>query len=952
MSKKLSRNTNRVVNRKRNQSSLLGNFKEFAKMGNLMFYSSNGVDASDRFFFFKTLLTDYAKNNNPEYTKKANEIGNAAVSALSNSPLGQLNNEDSRVVQLLEQALKILQAGIKYERANENKYIQEKLKKISQVFNNSPLETTAEVVTIKTLLANLEEGFDYTSFINLLNILMQGLDNTKAIYKFEKEHIEEVNKKYLQAKDNYFRQLDGLDKRNLMSFNESNARTGLRSERFDRSAEKDYLLHHTYNVEKTRTNIAAMLKKAMEGTETIDTILARKLTEQLKAIYDDKTLKSQIWEILQKNKAIVNGYDTSAAQIRTTIMVMIEKYMNDNMSTFLTEEIDYGTIADRLEEYFNNNSEESFELNIRGIYDNFGFYGKRLEFFKKQSDLSTDLEQSSEGLYDALVKFRQEVNGKKKKVSELTDKQKYTRNMVFNLQQENGTWNTLIRFMNQLEREAKKFEKINSEFKTAELTFKDIGAKKDDKPIKIVITEKDGKLTISGDNFENSELWKTLGFKSFNPANLKNAIATLKGRMSSLIKKQLNVAFTTAMLSGKEKQARNAVKQALQNLQISIGGPTFNETRQLIAENLDAEAFWSGKLNIKADTITIVAPEFKPDIDINFSNSELQNISDELVSQINQERQKYQKEYMDAIEEDMQQISQSRKFTDYEQLTQNFFKANEVRNQKIQAILKEIPLLDSELESLSDLTEEQSKELLSNYPAQYALLNELENTLYISSTDKTFKHYQNNIGFVGGSIGADIAAQIDNLNILFSKAGMPLTSSEINWLIFAAINNSSLSVVGHQNEDLISTLLGSLAMFALFDEGGAELEILNHSINDSLANISATGIMHLYFVNGTYYPGSFVLQQALDNINLIFEEIKGEVENKSNVSRGVKITNTVSFKDIPNNPHPTGAFNEHPWESVSKTAIGKTNIKVIFLAGLLSVIDGLMNQLSEIEFPQ
>lgn len=952
MSKKLSRNTSKVINRKRNQSSLLGNSKEFAKMGNLMFYPSNGVDASNRFFFFKTLLTDYAKNNNPEYTKKANEIGNAAVSALSNSPLGQLNNEDSRVVQLLEQALKILQAGIEYERANENKYIQEKLKKISQVFNNSPLETTAEVTTIKTLLANLEEGFDYTSFINLLNILMQGLDNTKAIYKFEKEHIEEVNKKYLQAKDNYFRQLDGLDKRNLMSFNESNARTGLRSERFDRSAEKDYLLHHTYNVEKTRTNIAAMLKKAMEGTETIDTILARKLTEQLKVIYDDKTLKSQIWEILQKNKAIVNGYDTSAAQIRTTIMVMIEKYMNDNISTFLTEEIDYSTIADRLEEYFNNNSEESFELNVRGIYDNFGLYGKHLEFFKKQSDLSTDLEQSSEGLYDALVKFRQEVNGKKKKVSELTDKQKYTRNMVFNLQQENGTWNTLIKFMNQLEREAKKFEKINSEFKTAELTFKDIGAKKNDKPIKIIITEKNGKLTISGDDFKNSELWKTLGFKSFNPANLKNAIATLKGRMSSLIKKQLNVAFTTAMLSGKEKQARNAVKQALQNLQISIGGPTFNETRQLIAENLDAEAFWSGKLNIKADTITIVAPEFKPDIDINFSNSELQNISDELVSQINQERQKYQKEYMDAIEEDMQQISQSRKFTDYEQLTQNFFKANEVRKNKMRQIAEAISILDTELEDLDNLTEEQRQDFNSLYSSQVALLNELENTLYISSTDKTFKHYQNNIGFVGGSIGADIAAQIDNLNTLFSKAGMPLTSSEINWLIFAAINNSSLSVVGHQNEDLISTLLGSLAMFALFDEGGAELEILNHSINDSLANISATGIMHLYFVNGTYYPGSFVLQQALDNINLIFEEIKGEVENKSNVTRGVKITNTVSFKDIPNNPHPTGAFDEHPWESVSKTAIGKTNIKVVFLAGLLSVIDGLMNQLSEIEFPQ
>ena len=309
---------------------------------------------------------------------------------------------------------------------------------------------------------------------------------------------------------------------------------------------------------------------------------------------------------------------------------------------------------------------------------------------------------------------------------------------------------------------------------------------------------------------------------------------------------------------------------------------------------------------------------------------------------------------MDAVEQDMREISKSKQYTNYDRLAANFFEQANIYNDYINKAKNEINEIENQLKALDTSNEDEIQTLKEELEIQQEFLNELENTLYISNTVKTFNNYQDQIGFVGGSIGSNIINQINSLNTIFSKAGMELTQEEINWLIFACINNSSLSVVGHQNENKIEAILGSLAAFTLFDEGGAEVEILNSKLNDSIQKISAPNIMHLYLLNGIYYPGSFVLQTVLNNLQVIKSEIENNVKAiDSNHYSNVKITSNMNYSKIPNNKKDLTweEIDQHPWETVSASAVASTNIRVVFLAGLLSVINGLMEAVGNIELP-
>jgi len=294
-------------------------------------------------------------------------------------------------------------------------------------------------------------------------------------------------------------------------------------------------------------------------------------------------------------------------------------------------------------------------------------------------------------------------------------------------------------------------------------------------------------------------------------------------------------------------------------------------------------------------------------------------------------------------------MSKNKQYNQYAEYAKKFFEQDEKRQTYITKTKEILQQLDKDFfdKKIDINTYNNEKD------AQLAFLNELENTLYISSTAKTYNNYMDNIGFIGGSVGSNIVAQIEHLNDLFTAAGMGLTPVELNWLIFAAINNSSLSVVGHKNESIIENYLGSLATFALFSEGGAELEILQNIKNPKEMATTTPNIMHLFFVNGAYYPGSYVLQQAVNHLKLILSDMENTIMgNHSSFQNGVKITNTVNFQDLPNNANSKRKQNTNrPWQAVSATAQRKTSLHIIFLAGLLSVVTNLTKQLNEIKLP-
>ena len=53
-----------------------------------------------------------------------------------------------------------------------------------------------------------------------------------------------------------------------------------------------------------------------------------------------------------------------------------------------------------------------------------------------------------------------------------------------------------------------------------------------------------------------------------------------------------------------------------------------------------------------------------------------------------------------------------------------------------------------------------------------------------------------------------------------------MEQSDITWLESAIINCSPVSIIGEKNKDVIQNYLSSMAALAMFDEGGAEAQII------------------------------------------------------------------------------------------------------------------------------
>ena len=101
---------------------------------------------------------------------------------------------------------------------------------------------------------------------------------------------------------------------------------------------------------------------------------------------------------------------------------------------------------------------------------------------------------------------------------------------------------------------------------------------------------------------------------------------------------------------------------------------------------------------------------------------------------------------------------------------------------------------------------------------------------------------------------------------------MKISKADMNWLYSAVINCSPLSVVGETHKNIIEDYLGALAAFALFDEGGAEAEIISGVAEKTRKGYSSPNILHIYAVDSIYVPGSYVLTKTV-------EELKACAEN-------------------------------------------------------------------------
>ena len=384
----------------------------------------------------------------------------------------------------------------------------------------------------------------------------------------------------------------------------------------------------------------------------------------------------------------------------------------------------------------------------------------------------------------------------------------------------------------------------------------------------------------------------------------KSLIAKLKQRISGFVHREIRGTLYKEV----DKQARILAAEKIQEILtpaiVSITGPEYSELIDNFIQQV-GENFFSGPKNAKADAITI-------QLSIKKSNKKLSDKP--IIAAIQNNLKGTENEFNKVFQENLPKSGES---TSYSQGRAAWKTAVATQRNKV---LKAI--------QFNEKTSEEQVKILKE------LASQMKNSIVITETMKTFNQYNNEIGFLSGSLGSNIATQVGNFAELFEQAGVPISTEDQEWLITALVNCSP-DTIGTDNKAPLEKYLSLMAGFAVFDEGSAEIEVLSNQAREAYITNFSPQIMHLYKLNGMYFPGSYILQRIYDNLQKTAAEAESEITNND----GAVISASASEALIGSHKQDDGVAR---WARVFSAAQGVTSVSVAFVSGLLNIVDQLI----------
>ncbi len=226
------------------------------------------------------------------------------------------------------------------------------------------------------------------------------------------------------------------------------------------------------------------------------------------------------------------------------------------------------------------------------------------------------------------------------------------------------------------------------------------------------------------------------------------------------------------------------------------------------------------------------------------------------------------------------------------------------------------------------------QQTLQSIEDEEGIINNFLNSVNIHGSIKGYisigennREYQ---GLQGASFGSNIFEQ---LSIIQETMNGFLTSTDINWLLFAMLNAGS-GAIGQNNKSSLENYFSTMIGFLMFNDAQLMFEdaIKQIGYNDTGAND-----IHLYTINGIYMPNSFILQQTYNTL------IKASADIKSNLKGGIKAT-LYTYNNGPINSD--GHLETSDWEATSEAAMGATKLDMHFLAGILDILSNINEAMS------
>ena len=957
------------------------NNENFKIYGNLLFYNKHELD----YFYFNSLLT--YSGTTPEYAVRAKEVADSGFDALKNPPTFSNNNgEEMPALEHLRTALAFLQKAVSYERSNETQYFKQKFAVLKDSFSPEEMKEIKEITELEKIFADGGKGqFDYDRMIVLINILEHGLKQTKVVSKYERERIKTIEQQMAQIKESRSKQLDGLWRaRNGINKDQDIEQTkeytdyiNRANKKFNRSIEVSYISHgNLYSPldSNKRKHIWGAKKYLANLPKTVDVKVGEWITQHIQAIFESPTY-------MQQFEQLANQYlSTGKANTSTVREMLVKSIVNDGVKH--TVEILEGAYKDLPTDQFIRTLEEQIketrEYKISGYFSNFGQYGRHLDFFDQKT--LKNGQEIADGLYDAYSNLVKELKKKN---------HKYTKEetQLMNALKARGhlqTYGRIISLVDKLEKAQRRWNNWQQDIasgrrkqnKKDSINLGSDGAG-GDVIVQVEISANGIKFLgeyegqDSGKAFNNAlnktSLLRKIGNGRTKATSIKSAITGLKTKLSHTLRDDLSASIAFIMANPKNKntatQIRTAFEKALTGLKLSVGGPKLSEIAPGILQAMvqgTLDVHHPGAINRRNDMITITLQY--NDIKLESTLEDIMNTkAEELSERLDPEIANIQKSYITQFEQEFYQKMSKLKNTDanFNSLAENekiwfeYSKQQEKRLKEIQELNIE---LDSEWGKYIQKARSEGKSEKEIDEKRAILLDSLKDSFYISDTMKTYNQYQNNLGFGGASLGANVEQQLTNLNTLFTKAGCPIAEGDLKWLRSAIINCSPVSIVGETNKNIIENYLSSMAALAMFDEGSAEAQIisdLDKKIQDRVK--TSPNILHLYRVNGIFVPGSVVLQRTVDELSKCLDYSTQSLDIAlSKRGAGVTIINTMNEGLVPNRSSTRKRYpvdDTDPWGTVASATDSHVKLKIMFLAGLLDIINNMNKIMGNIEMP-
>ena len=282
-------------------------------------------------------------------------------------------------------------------------------------------------------------------------------------------------------------------------------------------------------------------------------------------------------------------------------------------------------------------------------------------------------------------------------------------------------------------------------------------------------------------------------------------------------------------------------------------------------------------------------------------------------------------------------------FEDYQYYVKNFMdnflntyykKTNSESNVKVasEIYLKKIEQLNEIIKSLGSYLEQERMDKSS------IIKQILNNTFLGGISVKEYRFQNDKIGFTGGSLGGGglVINAIPNILAMYELGG--ITPIDTETIIEALLNCSSDMIGGSvlEIESLKDYLIGGAAMM-MFDDGFSSAEAFLQRMK-ALLNYSAPRGLHLYQVQTTFIPASYVIQNIYENLTIVTNDIEDNLRlTDEKVSSSLTITNKVSQDSLPEEYQ--NANNLSNWEKYSQYAQNSVTITYHFLAGILDVLE-------------